>query len=227
MIGLLSESKATPEEFVSAAKDKFILPPTIMVRTHKGTLMTIFEFDIPPGAQQIFFSTLQIVVAVIGERLVREVRRRDNVLRHTPAIVAALIATYFTWQKINSAESSSAYGSLLTFGSFTIVWGVLFHLVARDEGYKITTKLGGSGWVKGIDYLYLSMSFTGVVRVLLGVIDSEANQDLKPVNIATVLVIAIGVALRMTKTTIEIWEWDKRPEDRARNRRAVIDHPMG
>ena len=60
--------------------------------------------------------------------------------------------------------------------------------------------------MKGIDYVYLTLSFLGLLRVVL-VIEPSAPEF----TVASVLMIAIGVALRITKTTIEIKKWEGIP----------------
>jgi len=199
----------------------------------KGALMAIFGFEISPEfwsqVQGPLVSATQIAIAVIGERFVSELRK-NRILRHIPQILAVGIASWFTISKLSyyMYDNINVHGFILvrellpTFVTFTIVWGVFFHTLAKDEGSFFTRKFG-RGWVKAIDYAYLTLSFAGLMSGLIGAIDPESKQYLKPLIILTMLVIAIGLALRITKTTIEIWEWDKQPEDRAGNRRDVQD----
>jgi hypothetical protein len=76
-------------------------------------------------------------------------------------------------------------------------------MLARYWGKGLSAKIGG-WWVKGIDYLYLSLSFVGLVRIVLQSMEKNIpfEEGLKVVTVFGVLIIAIGVALRMTKTSI-------------------------
>jgi hypothetical protein len=84
-------------------------------------------------------------------------------------------------------------------------------MVAMYWAKAITDRLG-DWWVKGIDYLYLSLSFIGLMRIVLQSIEETApvNEGLKTITVSAVLMVALGVALRITKTSIEIFKWDVR-----------------
>src|SRR5262249_31172985 len=122
----------------------------------------------------------------------------------------AVAASYGTATSLANPGTQSIWDLLARFVAFTILWGVFFHMVARYWGAAITGMIG-EWWVKGIDYVYLTFSFAGLLRVVLQNIEENTPGDkgLKTVTIAAVLVIAIGVALRLTKTSIEIFKWDR------------------
>jgi uncharacterized membrane protein len=80
-------------------------------------------------------------------------------------------------------------------------------VVAKYAGRAITDKVG-DWWVKAIDYAYLGLSFFGLLRIVFQSIEENTQaRDLQTVIIVSVLIVAIGVALRITKTSIEIFHW--------------------
>lgn len=57
-----------------------------------------------------------------------------------------------------------------------------------------------------IDYLYLAGSTFGILRIALS--DVEVGDPVNT-NIVGVIVLGIALSLRLTKTSIEIFGWDK------------------
>jgi hypothetical protein len=93
---------------------------------------------------------------------------------------------------------------------------VLFHYLAGLFGHCITNLTLGRlsifarNWVKVIDYVYFLISIFSLPRIVMSVSRVDANDA----NNITVMVyftvtLSIALALRLTKTTIEILEWHK------------------
>jgi len=108
------------------------------------------------------------------------------------------------------------WGMLATFVVYNIVWGIFLHYAAKEFGWWLT-KIFTDNWVKAMDYMYLGLSSVGMLRLLTAVLDTQGNtdivsdtQELKQITAVSVLVIGLGVTLRVTKTSIEIFEWHKR-----------------
>jgi hypothetical protein len=55
----------------------------------------------------------------------------------------------------------------------------------------------------------------GILRIVVGL--NAADPDLRYVNVFAALLLGIGVAMRITKTTIEIAGWDQALPGRAKN----------
>jgi hypothetical protein len=93
---------------------------------------------------------------------------------------------------------------------------VLFHYLAGLFGHIITNlNLGrlsifARNWVKVIDYVYLLISLLSLSRIVMsvsGVVANDANNI--TVMVYFTVALSIALALRLTKTTIEILSWDK------------------
>ncbi|WP_155256408.1 hypothetical protein [Mesorhizobium loti] len=92
-----------------------------------------------------------------------------------------------------------------------IAWTTIFHNAARFAGPHLSAGIFGEwfakAWVKCIDYIYLTVSALGVLRLAI----SGMPDDLSYFNAVGVVAIGVGLGLRLTKTSIEIFGWDKPP----------------
>ena len=136
-------------------------------------------------------------------------KRYLNVLHVVAALGIAIIASYYTGIILAAPGSKSIYRVLGLFVGFTVSWGIFFHMLAMYWGKALTARIG-NWWVKGIDYAYLTLSFAGLMRIVLQSMEKNMplEEGLKTITVLAVLIIAVGVALRMTKTSIEIFKWD-------------------
>lgn len=95
-----------------------------------------------------------------------------------------------------------------------LVWTVFFHFVLYYAGPYLT-KLFSTGWVKGLDYIYLAATATGIVKTATTGMDDVAA--LANLNTWGVVVLCLALSLRFTKTTVEIMQWqDKTSNERTR-----------
>jgi hypothetical protein len=156
----------------------------------------------------IILIVAQLILAVILKISEGFVRRHKNKLHVLGVLVLAILASYYTGTTFAVPGAASIWEVLGLFIGFTVSWGMFFHMVAMYWGKDITAKIGG-WWVKGIDYAYLTLSFVGLMRIVLQSMEENTafQTGLKSVTVFAVLIIAVGVALRMTKTSIEIFEW--------------------
>lgn len=83
-------------------------------------------------------------------------------------------------------------------------WGITFHLLAYRFGPKLTASFGNN-WVKVIDYFYLSIGSLSVVRLAI----SKTPNALGEWEVIAVILVGVALALRLTKTSIEIFKWDR------------------
>jgi len=93
---------------------------------------------------------------------------------------------------------------------------VLFHYLAGLFGHLISNlnigrlSIFARNWVKVIDYVYLLISLLSLSRIVMSVSGVDANDANNiTVMIYSTVALSIALALRLTKTTIEILSWDK------------------
>jgi len=135
------------------------------------------------------------------------------------ALMAATTATIVTvWllrshvamgcADVRAAASACSSGDVLAaFVLFVLIWCAVFHLIAWHFGRSISSTRFGNNWVKAIDYVYLTLSATGILRIILGLVEPPAS-SLSYATLAAPLILGIAIAIRLTKTTIEIQRWD-------------------
>jgi hypothetical protein len=154
---------------------------------------------------------IQIIVSYVVERRYRHKRHVQTLV----TLAGAVAATGYTALFLLSPESKSSGDAIAAFIIFLVLWAAFFHVVAWNYGARISTltlpgcnlSLGDGVWVKAIDYVYLISSSLGILRIVLGL--ANPNPDLRYVNVLAALLLGIGVAIRITKTTIEITGWDR------------------
>lgn len=153
----------------------------------------------------------QIVISFLVERKYRHKRYVQTLV----TLAGAIGVTGYTALFLLSTETKSTGDAIAAFIIFLVLWTAFFHVVAWNYGARISMltlagsrlSLGGGVWVKAIDYVYLTLSSLGVLRIVLGL--TSPDPDLRYVNVLAALVLGVGVALRLTKTTIEITGWDR------------------
>jgi FtsH-binding integral membrane protein len=156
---------------------------------------------------------LQIVISFIVEKKFHEVRYAQILV----TLAGAVAVTGYTGVFFLSSATKSAGDVIAAFIIFFILWTAFFHLVAWNYGCWLSTlalprwasglSLGNGVWVKFIEYIYLVFSSLGILRIVVGL--NSADPNLRYVNVLAALLLGIGVAMRMTKTTIEIAKWDQ------------------
>jgi hypothetical protein len=89
-----------------------------------------------------------------------------------------------------------------------------FHLIAFKYAYRIRNLIGqdsliGRNWVKSIDYIYLLLSSFSILRIVIST--TTTSEGSTSFSAFAAILLGLAVALRITRTSIEIFEWDKRP----------------
>jgi hypothetical protein len=156
---------------------------------------------------------LQIAITFFVERKFRDKKYVQVLITLTGAVAV----TGYTALFLLSPTSKSVGDAIAAFIIFFVLWAAFFHLVAWNYGSWFSTltlprwafaaSLGDGAWVKAIDYVYLVFSSLGILRIVLGL--ASVNPDLRTVNVFAALLLGIGIAIRITKTTIEIAGWDE------------------
>jgi hypothetical protein len=161
-----------------------------------------------------------LAVVLVQSLLSYLVERRFHENRYVQvgvALMAAFTATILTVLLLRShvamgcadvraaASACSSGDVLVAFALFVLIWCAVFHLVAWHFGRSFSSTRFGNSWVKAIDYVYLTLSATGILRIVLGLVEPPS---LSYATLAAPLILGIAIAIRMTKTTIEIQNWD-------------------
>ena len=136
------------------------------------------------------------------------------------AIFYSLAATRFlTTNGLDFLGHKTAASSVIfTFLAAVLYWAAVFHYSAFLFGHRITNLRPGifsiftQNWVKTIDYAYLLISIVSLLKIALSI--SEAETDNIRFTAYSTVALSIAVALRLTKTSIEIFSWDKPPTSR-------------
>jgi hypothetical protein len=156
---------------------------------------------------------LQIIISIVVEKKYRERKHVQTLV----TLAGTVAVTGYTGLFLLSPATKSVGDAIAAFIIFVVLWAALFHVVAWNYGpwfssltlprWAFGVSLRDGVWVKAIDYIYLIFSSLGILRIVLGV--AAADPDLRYVNVFAALLLGIGVAMRMTKTTIEIARWDQ------------------
>lgn len=155
-----------------------------------------------PGAGT-FFLFLLLLVMFIGTRRWGGKLSRAMIW---PAILLNVAgASFLTFETLTSFFRTFLDVTLGVLGNICM-WGLLFHVVAHEFGPWFTKKFGPS-WVKAIDYLYLLGSSLGLLRIAVSPFSTPT--EMTEPNALGVVLLGTALALRVTKTSIEIFGWDK------------------
>ena len=133
-------------------------------------------------------------------------------------ILFGLLAIFVIGIGQNALSTSSSFwgATIIILGSF-LFWVYEFHTLARMMGPPLSRGIWGEfiaqHWVKLIDYVYLSASVLSLVRLAYSAPKTGGPDFLT--SLAAML-LGMAVALRITKTSVEIFQWDKEPSERRR-----------
>jgi hypothetical protein len=160
----------------------------------------------------LFFFTIAMILAI--GIVVAALIEAALGLQKSVAIIAILSLVgvgWNTWLVIDAFETRPGE-ILIGFLAFLFMWAAMFHMIAWQYGHKLLSRFFGRHWVRGIDYIYLVGGITGLLVTVLKMtqgIDASAV----PQRVA-ILVLGVAVALRITKTSAEIFKWDIPPANR-------------
>jgi hypothetical protein len=156
---------------------------------------------------------VQIIISFIVEKKYHDTRYVQILV----TLAGAIAVTGYTGLFFLSPATKSAGDVIAAFVIFFLLWTAFFHVVAWNYGSWFSTlalprwasgvSLGNGLWVKMIEYVYLIFSSLGILRIVVGL--NSADPNLRYVNVFAALLLGVGVAMRMTKTTIEIARWDQ------------------
>jgi hypothetical protein len=149
------------------------------------------------------------------------------------AIFYSLAATRFlTTNGLDFLGHKAAASSVIvTFLTSVLYWAAVFHFCAFLFGHRITNlRLGvfsifTQNWVKTIDYVYLLISIVSLLKIALSI--SEVETDNMRFTAYSTVALSIAVALRLTKTSIEIFSWDKPPTSRRSGAQRMAEATAG
>jgi hypothetical protein len=182
-----------------------------------------------------------LMYALLVSRLGQFYPHRFNILRVclfgciivSAAIFYSLAATrFFTTHGLDFLGHKVAASSVIvTFLASVLYWSGVFHYCAFLFGHRITNlRLGvfstlTQNWVKSIDYVYLLISIVSLLKIALSI--SEVEADNMMFTAYSTVALSIAVALRLTKTSIEIFSWDKPPTSRRSGAQRMAETTAG
>jgi uncharacterized membrane protein len=91
------------------------------------------------------------------------------------------------------------------FFAFVISWLITLHLTAADFGKNFTEIIGSKKWVRATDYIYLFISIISILSLFLKI--NGAGNQIVSINLWLPILLSFAVAIRITKTSIEVFGW--------------------
>jgi hypothetical protein len=174
------------------------------------TLLLSFGLPISSSYEHILFLfTLGLVFATIVS-LILERRFHENiyVAIFVPSALA-IFASGFAVAVFLSPSSHTAGDIVATFVFFLFIWCLVFHIVAWHFGKKLSLLhwplFNDGNWVKATDYVYLALSAVGILNAVLGF--TQITGYWAYMKVAAPLLLGIGVAIRISRTSVEIMKW--------------------
>jgi hypothetical protein len=165
------------------------------------------------------------LISAIGSLVIEVIFYGNKTIGVLLTAVSACIAAISSFVFLTSPTSHSPSAIFVVFLTSVALWAVCFHVLAFNFGAVIgDINLGrwsvlAKRWVKAIDYVYLSLSTLAVLRIVMSAVTS--GNDVVVFNALAAVLLGFAVALRVTKTSIEIFDWDKPPT--IGSRRELID----
>lgn len=128
-------------------------------------------------------------------------------------LFTAFVATVFSFLYLANPANHSPSTIVVIFLTSVSLWAVFFHVSAINYGSSISRiNLGrlsilSTNWVKSIDYIYLTLSTLSVLRIVVSAV--VVGNGVTYFNALAAVFLGFAVALRLTRTSIEIFGWDK------------------
>ncbi|MQW73457.1 hypothetical protein GHK50_21035 [Sinorhizobium medicae] len=167
--------------------------------------------NLPPNIM-FFFAFILFFVQIVAVAVVYSAQAKKNApvekkdhFEFTSIVVISTVNATVGSYSILSEPTRTVWSSVASIGYAILMWSVAFHILAFAFGPALSSRF--KHWVKCIDYLYLLGSTFGILRIVtagVALSDNEAT-----VNVGGALFLGVALALRLTKTSIEIFGWDK------------------
>ncbi len=128
-------------------------------------------------------------------------------------LLTALVATVFSFVYLANPANHSPSTIVVIFLTSVALWAVFFHVSAIHYGASISSMNLGRwsilavNWVKSIDYIYLTISTLSILRIVVSAV--VVGDGVTYFNALAAVFLGFAVALRITRTSIEIFGWDK------------------
>jgi hypothetical protein len=150
----------------------------------------------------LFLYSLPVLVAFVWKP-----RATTTVLLSTVTTILVVGMYYLLLENTNDFTSII----LPAFLSCLFIWTLTFHWLAYQLGYHFRDRFGDGKpwarhWVKEIDYIYLLVSSVSLLKLVITQIHPQ--QELRGYNAVAAVALGTALALRITKTSIEVWDWD-------------------
>lgn len=138
---------------------------------------------------------------------------RNKLIILLMTLSSAFVATFFSFYYLSNPAAHSPTTIVSIFLTSVVLWAVFFHVAAFNYGSAISSiNLGrwsiiAVNWVKFIDYIYLTLSTLSVLRIVVSAV--VVGDGVTYFNALAAIFLGFAVALRITRTSIEIFGWDK------------------
>jgi hypothetical protein len=127
--------------------------------------------------------------------------------RYTAALLGFAFYLGYLLYSAAVAPVPSIYALLVNFFAYFIALTVVLHISAREFGGRLSRWQGSKKWVKAFDYLYMAPALLGSIKAISALVD-VGRDDMHGLNALIVVSLASAIALRLTKTSIEVFGWD-------------------
>jgi hypothetical protein len=161
----------------------------------------------------LIFSIVAALVSSSVSYFVEHNFRRSKLAAVLLVLFGAAVATIVSFYMFANPTAYNEWTLSLTVVADIAVWAVLFHVTSIYFGPDLSHWLS-SNWVRAIDYVYLTLSTLSIVRIVFTA--RASGSESITFNALAVVGLAFAVGLRITRTSIEIFGWDKPSQDRAR-----------
>lgn len=174
--------------------------------TLAGSLISDIGGNVTLG---ILGALLSLATAYVVQRTFLSSKLVALLLTLFTAIVAAVLSFFCLASPADHLPSTL----VLIFLTSVVLWAVCFHVFAANFGYRIRQINAGwcsvffNNWVKALDYIYLTISAFSVLRILMTAV--IAGNGIAYVNAFATVLLGLAVALRLTRTSTEIFGWDR------------------
>jgi hypothetical protein len=127
-------------------------------------------------------------------------------------LFTALVATGVSFYFLLDPNSHPAITIILTFVASVVFWATTCHVFAMNFGVWLTQKLSrwpvlSANLVRAIDYVYLTISTFSILRIVVSAV--SVGNGVTYFNATAAVMLGLAVAVRLTRTSIEIFGWDK------------------
>jgi hypothetical protein len=176
------------------------------------------------GITAIFFVLMLLLLLVVSLRPKTRLPHENYIF--IPMYVCGTMLIFvmgigFSWTILEDLPvNNHRYNLVGILLSSTFYWSIGFHILFAKFGYRISAikvrylSVFFINWLKCIDYVYLTIGALGFFRTVIGIVGDSADNGL--FTAYSTVGLGIALALRISKTSAEVFSWDKSPQVRSK-----------